>query len=121
MNFIEYNFALFKKDPPEPSKFDKVLGAISDYAQQRNEMENNVLATGNKKAIKEYYKNTSLANKAEKLGKAYKSIHKDILGVSTKDAANRRQKNYNNKWKLRSKYLQDMNKHLVKQLKNKGI
>lgn len=129
MNFIEYNFALFKKDPPpEPSKFDKVMNAIGDVARQRGEIENNVLASGDRKLIKEYYKERSLANKAKKLGKTYKSLRRDIFGTtpwdrlhyglrSQKDKAEDKLLNQHRK----DKYAMKIQKELSKQFRKRGM
>jgi len=129
MNFIEYNFALFKKDPPpEPSKFDKVLGAVGDMARQRGEIENNVLASGDRKLIKEYYKERSLANKAKKLGKTYKSLRRNLMGTTTWDRLHyglrsqrdkSRDKLKERRWN--DKFLLKTNRELVKQLKKQGM
>ena len=80
MNYIEYTFSLFKKkeEPKPKSAMESLAEAAGEFARQKGMAERQVLATGKKDLLKEYYKNNSLAGKAENAARAIKSIRKSL-------------------------------------------
>jgi len=80
MNYIEYTFSLFKKkeEPKPKSAMESLAEAAGEFARQKGMAERQVLATGKKGLLKEYYKNNSLAGKAENAAHAIKSIRKSM-------------------------------------------